>query len=266
MKITTNGFLDNVVTLINYYKDNYLGKEVVDYYDLFNLDRLYNSEYNNKKILNDLKKYRRVLHSDLSVYLPEEIQLDYLRVEKEYRNCIAIFSDVKIRKNYDRSLEKLYYDSMKKNGTNSKQKSSNFSENVTEFDRQKRREEGMKKQEEVMERIRREQIERMERLNREQEERLKEREERIKQQEERMKGKSPKEEIKQLEMKQEENVDFVKNETGVEKDGQESGNKKITNLYINWDFISNIWSNISRKKGVIRTFKNKVLEKVRRFV
>lgn len=266
MKVTADGILDKIVTIINYYKENCLDKEIVDYYDLFQLDRLYNSDYHNKKILSELKKYRRIFHSDLSGYLPEDIRIDYLTIEKEYRNCIAIFSDVKVRKNYDISLEKSYYESMKETRSSSKPSFSNFDENVTEFDRQKRREEGMRKQEEVMERIKREQMERMERLNREQEERAKEREERIKQQEERMKAKSPKEEIMQLEMKQEESVDFIKNEADAEKNGQESGNKKITNLYINWDFISNMWSNISRKKSVIRTFKKKVLEKVRKFV
>ncbi len=93
--------IEELFMIVHKYTNNYASSQLVDYYDLFKL----NKSDSNKEILISLRKLRTLIHPDLYGYLPEFMQSSYLEIEKEFKDCIDIFSDINKRELYDKNLE-----------------------------------------------------------------------------------------------------------------------------------------------------------------
>ena len=85
--------IEELFMIVHKYTNNYASSQLVDYYDLFKL----NKSDSNKEILISLRKLRTLIHPDLYGYLPEFMQSSYLEIEKEFKDCIDIFSDINKR-------------------------------------------------------------------------------------------------------------------------------------------------------------------------
>lgn len=110
--------MEELFMIVHKYTNNYLDSQLIDYYDLFKL----NKSYSNKEILTNLRKLRTLIHPDLYGYLPEFMQSSYLEIEKEFKNCIDIFSDINKRESYDKNLEKNKKNTKKGENTSNKPK------------------------------------------------------------------------------------------------------------------------------------------------
>lgn len=92
-----------IYNIVSKYVNKYLRSSLIDYYDLFEIDKNKSCE----EITLELKKLKVLLHPDLKLYLPEFMREYYTEVIEEFVNCEAMLSDSNVRKNYDERLSKM---------------------------------------------------------------------------------------------------------------------------------------------------------------
>lgn len=89
-----------IFNILNKYVNNYINRDVIDYYDLFELDKNSTCE----EISAKLKSLKLLLHPDLESYLPEFMQSYFMELHQEFKNCEGVFSDKVVREKYDQKL------------------------------------------------------------------------------------------------------------------------------------------------------------------
>lgn len=132
--------IGRIYIIINRYINKYLNSEIIDYYDLFKINRSCTIE----EISAKLKKLKVLLHPDIKSYLPEFMQSYYLELLQEFRNCEGVFSDIIVRENYDNKLGSINKKEQSKNSNDknaqrketSKEKTteSKSNDDISEFD------------------------------------------------------------------------------------------------------------------------------------
>lgn len=97
-----DGKITMISIIMNKYVNKYLNAHVINYYDLFQIDRTSTLE----EIKKGIKKLKTILHPDLKAYLPEFMQKYYSEILEEFRNCENAFSNEKSKCLYDQALQK----------------------------------------------------------------------------------------------------------------------------------------------------------------
>lgn len=90
-----------ILLFINKYVNEYLNDNIIDYYDLFNLDK--NDDIGT--IRKKLHKLRVYMHPDSELHLPEFMRSYFSEIIKEFYNCIDCFSSLSNRRNYDEKIK-----------------------------------------------------------------------------------------------------------------------------------------------------------------
>lgn len=99
--------LNDILLILNKYINNYYNCDFIDYYGLFEIDR--NSDLD--EINNRINKLKRKLHSDLTMYLPENFRSYYTELLLEFSEFEKIFTNQILKNKYDDELLKVESDS-----------------------------------------------------------------------------------------------------------------------------------------------------------
>lgn len=112
--------IGKILAIVSKYVNNYQNSEIVDYYDLFGLDKSKTSD----ELSKSLKKLYRLLHPDNCAYLPEFMQTYYNQLLEEFGYCQDTFSNMRKREEYDKKLNRV--NNTKKNTANEQAYSNNY--------------------------------------------------------------------------------------------------------------------------------------------